>query len=430
MLRLKRVSKLLILFLLFYTIAYADKIKVNKVSDATGGGISANNTAYGAGWNGSTTEVPSQNVLWDKIETLAGGHNATTVTDSASIDFTITEQDLTGVVLPAGVDHNSLANYSITRHFLETEINMTNMAVGILSLARGGTGAANLDNLIALTTNTTGNYVASVATTAPLTGGAAGSEGAALTIVIPKATAAADGYLNMTDWSTFNNKLNITATGGSLTAVNAANLTNLLGDLATTGPITGAANDIFPGANGVKATIAINQSSATVDGYLSAINWTTFNNSIDTEVDPTVDTSAEILAIIGANAITGTQVNENTLSIKNKTLSFCVYNSTADVDPGMGRWAKASTITRIDIQTYGTANQTFAIEKAAQPADGNLSNLSWSVMLNSTLYNANTWVNYTAFNNATIAVGSIVQANISASNGNPKSVVTMLYDED
>lgn len=37
---------------------------------------------------------------------------------------------------------------------------------------------------VALTTDTTGNYVASVATTAPITGGAAGSEGAALTIGI------------------------------------------------------------------------------------------------------------------------------------------------------------------------------------------------------------------------------------------------------
>ena len=37
---------------------------------------------------------------------------------------------------------------------------------------------------VALTTDTTGNYVASVATTAPITGGAAGSEGAALTIAL------------------------------------------------------------------------------------------------------------------------------------------------------------------------------------------------------------------------------------------------------
>ena len=46
-------------------------------------------------------------------------------------------------------------------------------------------------NAVALTTGTTGNYVASVATTAPLSGGAAGREGAALTLSI--ANAAADG---------------------------------------------------------------------------------------------------------------------------------------------------------------------------------------------------------------------------------------------
>jgi hypothetical protein len=61
-------------------------------------------------------------------------------------------------------------------------------------------------NDIALTTYTSGNYVASVATTSPLTGGAAGSEGATLTIAIPKADTTTNGYLWSTDWNTFNNK--------------------------------------------------------------------------------------------------------------------------------------------------------------------------------------------------------------------------------
>lgn len=48
---------------------------------------------------------------------------------------------------------------------------------------------------IDLGTDTGGNYVASVATTSPLTGGAAGSEGAALTIAIPAAQAGVNGYM-------------------------------------------------------------------------------------------------------------------------------------------------------------------------------------------------------------------------------------------
>jgi hypothetical protein len=52
----------------------------------------------------------------------------------------------------------------------------------IIGTAYGGTGAAALTNLIALTTHTTGNYVASVAEGFAIDGGAAGSEGATLTI--------------------------------------------------------------------------------------------------------------------------------------------------------------------------------------------------------------------------------------------------------
>jgi hypothetical protein len=90
------------------------------------------------------------------------------------------------------VDEARIANSSVWTAKLATtgagvaltSLNATNATEGTLAVARGGTGAANLDNLIALTTNTTGNYVASVATSAPLTGGAAGSEGAALTVAI------------------------------------------------------------------------------------------------------------------------------------------------------------------------------------------------------------------------------------------------------
>lgn len=60
----------------------------------------------------------------------------------------------------------------------------------------GGAACESLD----LGTDTAGNYVASVATTPPLAGGAAGSEGAALTISIPQATEAQDGYLAAADY--------------------------------------------------------------------------------------------------------------------------------------------------------------------------------------------------------------------------------------
>lgn len=55
----------------------------------------------------------------------------------------------------------------------------------------------------------------------------------------------------------------------------------MLGDLATTAPLTGAAANIFPGSNGNKATIAMPVATTSVDGYLSQTDWDTFNTKGD-----------------------------------------------------------------------------------------------------------------------------------------------------
>lgn len=52
-------------------------------------------------------------------------HSAATVTDSSSVDFTLVGQDITAVVLPAGVDHNSLSNYSANRHIDHTAVSIS-----------------------------------------------------------------------------------------------------------------------------------------------------------------------------------------------------------------------------------------------------------------------------------------------------------------
>ncbi|QQS15441.1 MAG: hypothetical protein IPK84_03665 [Candidatus Moraniibacteriota bacterium] len=59
-----------------------------------------------------------------------------------------------------------------------------------LSVAHGGTGATSLANLIALTTDTTGNYVQSITNGNGITGGNGGSEGATLTLSLNLLTSA------------------------------------------------------------------------------------------------------------------------------------------------------------------------------------------------------------------------------------------------
>ena len=51
---------------------YFDTIYASLSGATFTGDINVPNEAYGAGWNGST-EVPTKNALYDKIETISGG---------------------------------------------------------------------------------------------------------------------------------------------------------------------------------------------------------------------------------------------------------------------------------------------------------------------------------------------------------------------
>ncbi|QQR77582.1 MAG: hypothetical protein IPJ67_00285 [Candidatus Moraniibacteriota bacterium] len=59
---------------------------------------------------------------------------------------------------------------------------------GTLPVANGGTGATSLNDLIALTTNTTGNYVASISNGNGISGGDGGGEGSSLTLALSALT--------------------------------------------------------------------------------------------------------------------------------------------------------------------------------------------------------------------------------------------------
>lgn len=65
------------------------------------------------------------------------------LTDSSSVDFTYNDgaNTITAAVLPAGVDHNQLLNYSANQHVDHTAVSISTPANG--GLAGGGTIAAN-----------------------------------------------------------------------------------------------------------------------------------------------------------------------------------------------------------------------------------------------------------------------------------------------
>jgi hypothetical protein len=61
------------------------------------GHVDGNDVAYGAAWNGDVN-APSMNAVYDKIQALPVGHDAVTVTDSNTIDHTLTGQGIESVV--------------------------------------------------------------------------------------------------------------------------------------------------------------------------------------------------------------------------------------------------------------------------------------------------------------------------------------------
>jgi trimeric autotransporter adhesin len=136
---------------------------------------------------------------------------------------------------------------------LTANVTLTNAGVTAFNTRTGNVTLSNTDVTTALgyTPGTGNGTVTSVTGTLPI----ASSGGTTPNISITLANATTDGYLNFTDWNTFNNKQ------PSGTYVNS---------VGATSPVASS--------GGTTPTISMAQANATTDGYLSSTDWTTFNN--------------------------------------------------------------------------------------------------------------------------------------------------------
>jgi hypothetical protein len=131
-----------------------------------------------------------------------------------------------------------------------------------------------------------GGTVTSVTGTAPI----ASSGGTTPAISISQSSTSTDGYLSSTDWNTFNNKGSGTVTAVSVVSANGFAGTSSGGAtpaLTLTTSITGllygngtalAAATISAPLSYSAGTLSIPVATASVNGYLSSTDWTTFNN--------------------------------------------------------------------------------------------------------------------------------------------------------
>jgi len=74
-------------------------------------------SATPANYTAATSDVEAHLAGLDTaLGGLGGGHDAVTVTDTASVNLTLTGQALTAAVIPGGVDHDSLSGYVANEH--------------------------------------------------------------------------------------------------------------------------------------------------------------------------------------------------------------------------------------------------------------------------------------------------------------------------
>ena len=155
-------------------------------------------------------------------------------------------------------------------------------------------------SVAALTLGTTGTDLSSSV--------ANGTTTPVITLNVPTASATNRGALSSTDWTTFNNKQNaitLTTTGSSGSATLISNTLNIpTYTLAGLGGISLTSLSAFVPLvyNNTTGQFSIIQSSGSNDGYLSATDWTTFNNKQNAITLTTTGTS-------GAATLVGSTLN-------------------------------------------------------------------------------------------------------------------------
>ncbi|MCP4568858.1 MAG: hypothetical protein GY841_14870, partial [FCB group bacterium] len=246
-------------------------------------------SATGAISTDSTLSVGTTTTLNSIAYTWPGSESANYVLTTNG-SGTLTWEDATGI---SGALSETLTD---TYVFVG---NGSNVATGVdmtgdIAITNAGVTAVQA-NAVALTTDTTGDYVTSVTNGTYITGGDGGSEGAALTLDVTVAK-----------------------------------------DLVTTAPLTGGTDNIFPGAD-ADITIAMPVATTSADGYLSQTDWDTFNDKMGTTL-----TAANVLVGNASNVATGVAMTGD-IAITNAGVTAVQANAVALTTDTTGNYVTSIT---------------------------------------------------------------------------------------
>ena len=352
------------------------------------------------------------NTTATNLLTVTAANAATFIGSVTALSLAITG-GTSGQFLKANGTVDSTAYISLTSLSATTPLSY-NSGTGAFTILQSS-GSSN--GYLSSTDWTTFNNKAALGSFSATTPLAYNSGTGAFTIQV--ANSGQNGYLTSTDWNTFNNKQSTLTTG---------NLTETVSSVLTISGGTGA-------VIGSGTTIQIQQSSASVNGYLSSTDWTTFNNK-QTQINGTgfvkatgttisYDNSTYYLASNPSSYITLASLSGTTpisynsgtgaISIALANTSTSGYLSSTDWNTFNSK-ASLSAFSASPPLSYNSGTGAFSITQSSGSTNGYLSSTDWTTFNNkqSTLTNPvtgtgtlNTIVKFTA-TGTTVGNSSIV----------------------
>ena len=167
----------------------ADHSKLNAIEASADITDAANVTSAGALMDSEVTDldgiksltVPNDTTISATAKTLLDDASVGAMRTTLGVDAAGTDNS-TDVSLGGSLDYITISGQTITRNAVDLAADVT----GTLPVANGGTGATSLNNLITLTSHTTGNYAAAVqGTTNEIEVSGSAGEGTTFTIGLP-----------------------------------------------------------------------------------------------------------------------------------------------------------------------------------------------------------------------------------------------------
>jgi hypothetical protein len=346
------------------------------VNIVASGDVTVADEAYGAGWNGST-EVPTKNAVYDKVETLVPYTGATANVDLGTYDLitdTITSKTSSGLILENntggdvlhigngggvnatafggwnfdGATADTIASFGASKTLTSlatttypslTELSYVKGVTSAIQTQLNAKGAGTVTSVAALTLGTTGTDLSSSV--------ANGTTTPVITLNVPTASAANRGALSSTDWSTFNNKQSAITFGTGVQASLGVNIGSAGAPVLFNGALGTPSSGTLTNCTGLPVS-GITSSTSTALGVGSL----ELGHASDTTLSRV---SAGVIAVEGVTVATAS----NTLTLTNKSIGSGALtleeNASIALDPAGSADGKYTGIT-----VTGTGGATIA----------------------------------------------------------------------